>query len=84
MQKFNTFAFQRLVFEGKNEPFLLENASNLNHEFLYDNFNKKIFLNFLIIQKLKEQWYIFFLKSEALRSKNVDNLHKKSLKFDII
>ena len=36
-------------------PFLLENVSNLTHEFLYDNFNKKILLNFLVkivIQKL--------------------------------
>ena len=31
-----------------NKPFLLENASNLTHEFLYDNFNKKILLNFLV------------------------------------
>ena len=38
----NTFAFERLVFEENNEPFLLENASNLTHECLYDNFNKKI------------------------------------------
>ena len=37
-----TFAFQRLVFEEKNEPFILENASNLTHEILYDNFNKKM------------------------------------------
>ena len=36
-------------------PFLLENVSNLTHEFLYDNFNKKILLNFLVkivMQKL--------------------------------
>ena len=38
----NTFASQRHVFDEKNEPFLLENASNLTHEFLYDKFNKKI------------------------------------------
>ena len=38
----NTFASQRFVFEGKNEVFLLENTSNLTHEFLYDNFNKKM------------------------------------------
>ena len=35
----NIFASQRLVFQENNEPFLLENASNLKHEFLYDNFN---------------------------------------------
>ena len=42
-------------FEERNELFLLENVSNLTHEFLYDNFNKKILLNFLVkvvIQKL--------------------------------
>ena len=42
---FNTFASQGLVFEEKNEPFLIENASYLTHEFLYDNFNKKILSN---------------------------------------
>ena len=36
------FCFSVHRFEGKNEPFLVENASNLTHEFLYDNFNKKI------------------------------------------
>ena len=30
-------------FRKKYEPFLLENASNLTHEILYDNFNKKIY-----------------------------------------
>ena len=39
---FNTFASHRLVFEEKNEPFILENASNLTHEGLYDNFNNEI------------------------------------------
>ena len=39
---FNSYTSQRLVFEGKNEPFLHKNASNLAHEFLYHNFNKKI------------------------------------------
>ena len=28
----NTFASQRLVFEEKDEPFLLESVSNLTHE----------------------------------------------------
>ena len=52
---FNTFVSQRLVFEEKYELFLLENASNLTHEFLYDNFSKKILQNLLVkaaIQKL--------------------------------
>ena len=39
----------------KIESFILENVSNLIHEFLYDNFNMKILLYFLVkiaIQKL--------------------------------
>ena len=44
----NTFASQPLVFEGKNELSILENVSNLTHEFLYDNFNKKTLSNFLL------------------------------------
>ena len=37
----STFVSQRFIFDGKNGQFLLENASSLTHEFLYDNFNKK-------------------------------------------
>ena len=48
--RFNTVASQRLVFEEKCEPFLLENTSNLIHEFLYDNFNKKILLRHVKIK----------------------------------
>ena len=57
-QNLNPFASQRLVFKGKIKLFLFENASNLPHEFLYDNFNKKSLLNFLVKivkQKLKCQ-----------------------------
>ena len=32
--RINTSASRRLSFEGKNEPFLLDNASNLTNEFL--------------------------------------------------
>ena len=39
--KLNTFASKRLVFEGKNESFRFENASNLTHDLLYNNLNKK-------------------------------------------
>ena len=35
----STFASQRLVFEGKKEQFLLDNALNLTHKFSYDNFD---------------------------------------------
>ena len=55
----NTY-FSPPVFEGKiNEPFCLENASNLTHEFLYDNFNKKIFFLKLLYKKSS---VIFFIK----------------------
>ena len=47
----NTFAPQCLIFEEKNEPFFIKKASNLTHEFLYDNFNKKILLNKLNFEK---------------------------------
>ena len=32
----------------KKEPFLVENLSNLTLEFLYDNFKKKVLLNFVV------------------------------------
>ena len=59
----------------KKEFFLLENASNLTHEFLHDNF-KKILLNFYVkifIQNLmcqiwcifKDKLFIFFLKRKC-------------------
>ena len=38
-KELNTFASYRLVFEGKNVPFLFKNASNLTHEIFYDNFS---------------------------------------------
>ena len=41
------------------EPFCLENALNLTHEFFYDNFIKKFLLNFLVkivIKKLMCQF----------------------------
>ena len=44
----DTFASELLQFEEKNEPFCLENTSKLTHEFLYDIFNKKILINFLV------------------------------------
>ena len=55
---FNTLASQRFVSEGENEPFFLENVSNLTLEFLYDNFNMKIYQTFLlkiVIQKVMYQ-----------------------------
>ena len=38
IESINTFASHRLIFKEKNSPFLLENTSNLTHEFLYDKF----------------------------------------------
>ena len=32
---FNTFGLRSLIFEEKNEPYFLENASNLTHEFCF-------------------------------------------------
>ena len=79
---FNTFASQCSVFEEKKGTISPWKCINLTHELLYESFNKKILLNFLvriIIQKLlsqiwclfKEKWFIFFLKNEALRCKKL-------------
>ena len=38
------------ILRKKNQPFLLEHASNFSHDFLYDNFNKKILLNLMHFQ----------------------------------
>ena len=79
----NTFASQCLVFEKKNELFFLERSSNLTREFLYDNINKIILLNFLVIiviQKIvsnlmhfQGEMIYFFLKNKALRSESVNH-----------
>ena len=37
-----------LFLEGKNVPFRLGNSSNLTHEYLFKNFNKKNFLKFFV------------------------------------
>ena len=68
---FNTFASQRLVFWGKNEPFILENALNLSHEFLYDHFNKKNFVkcSFKIVILMCQIWCIFMDKWMIFSSK---------------
>ena len=47
-----------LFLREKSESFLLKNALNLTHKFFYENFNKKILVNFLLIivtQKLTRQ-----------------------------
>ena len=54
----NTFA----SFMRKTFPFFLKNASNLTHEFLYDNFTKKILLNFIdkiVIKNLCVKFEVF-------------------------
>ena len=69
-----TLASQRLVFEEKNESFLLENASNLTHKFLYGNFNKIILL--------KLSWFIFPQKrcaEERKCSLNITNYSEVKL-----
>ena len=82
---FNTFAPQRL-FLRKN---LLENASNLSHEFLYDNFNTNILLNFLLklsnrnscvkFRAISRINGSFFSQKRGARSESVKliKLHKK-------
>ena len=44
----------------KNDPFSLENASKLTHEFLYDIFNKKIYQKCHTNQRVK--FYAFIDK----------------------
>ena len=81
---FNTFVSGRFFFGEKiNGQFRLENALNLPHEFLYDNFNKRILLNFLVKIVIKNAGVKFdafskrngsfiFLKNEVLISENVN------------
>ena len=68
----------------KNDPHLLENASNLTLEVLYNNFNKKILLNILAkschtktpvsqLTYFHGEMVHFFLKNEALSSESVKN-----------
>ena len=62
----NTFAFQRLVLEEKNKPFLLG-------KFLYGNLTLLNFLVKIVIQKLmceilcifKEIWFIFIPQKQG-------------------
>ena len=53
-QKINTFASQRFIFKEKNKPFLLQNASNLTHDF-YMTIVKKNLLNFLVKTVIKNK-----------------------------
>ena len=39
-----TLSILNTSFCGKNKPFFLKNTSNMTHEFLYDNFRKKILM----------------------------------------
>ena len=43
-----TLSYLSASFWRKNELIRLENASSFTHEFLYDNFNKKIWQSFLV------------------------------------
>ena len=72
---FNFFASR---FWAENKPFHLENAAIFTHEFLYDNFNNlrklskicpKIFVSNLM--HFMKNWFLFFLKNEALRSESL-------------
>ena len=77
-----TLSLLSASFLSKKNPFLLENASNLAHEFVYDNLNKKIFVNFPVKLSYKNSCIkfdvfskrnisFFLLKNEALRSESV-------------
>ena len=61
---FNTFAFQQLVFEGKNEPCLFKNALSLTLEFLYDNLKKLIFLFKMVIKNSCVKFMAFSKKND--------------------
>ena len=62
-----------------NEPFHFENASNLTYEFLYNNIDKKIFLNFILILLYTHvsnlmhfqdgMAHLFFFQRQVLRTK---------------
>ena len=66
LRTLSTFASQCLVFDQKNELFPLENASNLTPGFLYDNFNQKILVNFLVKIVIKNS----FVKIDAFSEEN--------------
>ena len=78
---FNTFASLHLIFEEINEPFFIENASNLTNEFLNDNFNDKINKIYLLKLSYKNSCVksdtfskrngSFFPKNEVLRSEKI-------------
>ena len=61
---FTLLVLNASFFGGKiNERSRLENASNLTHEFLNENFNKRKFQNFLVrivIQSLMCQIFLLF------------------------
>ena len=72
-----------LFLREKNKSFLFENASNLTHEFLYDNFNKKIqefFLMQIVITKspLLSRLNGSFIFSSKLRHPAGKGLIRKS------
>ena len=67
-----------------NEQFRLENESNLIHEFLYQNFNKKVLLNFLVkchtethelnfMHFENEMVHLFFLQKKVLTTTSVND-----------
>ena len=66
-------SFLSASFLRKNELFVLENASKLTNEFLYDNFNKKIVIKKSCVKfdAFSRRNGSFFLKNEALRTESV-------------
>ena len=71
------------VLKEKNIQFCFNSTSNLTHEILYDNFNKKILLNFLvkiIIQSSSVKFDAFSRGNNSFMSSKTRRLEAKVLK----
>ena len=70
------------------EPFHLENAPNLIHEFLYDIFNKKIYQNFLVKyvtqKRMCQLWCIFQTKWLVCFTSKLSHSETKVLMLTIV
>ena len=80
----NTFTTQHLSFEENNEPFLLENASNLTRGFLNDNFNKKILLNLLKLSYQSSFVKVLIINYSLWNNFSVSNFHCMLIKYNFI
>ena len=80
-----TLSLLSASFLKKNEQFLLKNASNLTHEFFYENLTRKLIKIFMLKLSYKNSCLKFdtlsmrngsfiFLKNEVLRRESVKYL----------